>query len=97
MPNYIGPEIVFSSEDSPVAQPSYLERMHEMGLLVWCNAIISTITSNLNAGHNDNLSVCGKPELGWGWLADRGYAMMQTDWAASAVRYLQESGKKYRG
>lgn len=94
--NYIGSEILFSTEDAPIAQPSYLERMHEMGLYVWCNATVPTLTANLNAGHNDNVSVRGNPELGWGWLADRGYDMMQTDWAACAVRYLQESGKKRR-
>lgn len=94
--NYIGSEILFTTEDAPIAQPEYLQRMHEMGLYVWCNATVPTLTSNLNAGHNDNISVRGNPDAGWGWLADRGYDMMQTDWAGSVVNYLKATGKKYR-
>lgn len=94
--NYLGVEVMFSSEESPLAQKEYVEKMHAMGYYVWCNAIVFDPEVVFAAGHSDEISAVGFPEEGWGWLADRGYDMMQTDWAGAAVRYLKSSGKKYR-
>lgn len=70
-----------------------MEKMHEMGYYVWCNAIVFDNDIVLAAGHSDEISAIGYPEKGWGWLADKNYDMMQTDWAGEVVRYLKESGK----
>lgn len=94
--HYLGAEVMFSSEESPLAQREYVEKMHDMGYFVWCNAIVFNPSVAFAAGHSDEISAVGHPEKGWGWLADKGYDMMQTDWAGAAVRYLKESGKKYR-
>lgn len=94
--NYLGAEVMFSSENSQLAQSEYVEKMHSMGYFVWCNAIVFDNNIAFAAGHSDEISAVGHPEKGWGWLADKGYDMLQTDWAGTAVRYLKESGKKYR-
>lgn len=38
--NYVGVEVLFSSEQSAVASPSFTKQMHSDGKLVWVNSII---------------------------------------------------------
>lgn len=94
--HYLGSEVMFSTETSQLAQKKYIDSMHSKGYYVWCNAIVFDPKVAFAAGHSDEISATGSPELGWGWLADLGYDMMQTDWPGAAVRYLKASGKKYR-
>ena len=76
---------------------------HQMNTLKKCigeenffgaNAIVYSSKVPLAAGHSDDRSVMGNPDGGWGWLADKGFDMIQTDWTSHCVRYLTE--KKYR-
>ena len=48
-----------------------------------------TFERNLQAegGHDDDTSVLGHPEQGWGWLMDRGFDIIQTDWARELSLY----------
>ena len=94
--NYLGSEVMFSSESSELATRAYVDSMHVLGLYVWCNAIVFNYKVIFAAGHADEVSATGRPEDGWGWLASRGYDMMQTDWAGAAVRYLRDAGLKTR-
>lgn len=90
----IGAELVFSTEASMLASDEYIEKMHRRGKLLWGNAIVYSSKVPLAAGHSDDRSVMGDPDGGWGWLADKGFDMIQTDWTSHCVRYLTE--KKYR-
>ena len=94
--NYVGAEVLFSSEDAPVCQPEYLRTMHESGLLVWCNSIIYDHRAQLTAGHSDDLAMSGKMDEAWGWLADRGFDIIQTDWLLPLRMYFQKRGLKVR-
>lgn len=86
---YIGAELVFSREDSPVAAPAYIEEMHEKGRLLWGNAIVFNYKRVLSAGHNDDVSIIEDPSLGWGWLQDHGFDIIQTDWPGLVRQYLK--------
>lgn len=86
--NYQGTEIIFDSEDCPVAQTEYIARMHKLGLKVWANAIVFNYQKVLAAGHNDDISVAGRPDEGWGWLIDLGVDMIQTDWPGMLRQYM---------
>lgn len=94
--NYVGAEVLFRTELSAVAQPEYIEKMHKMGLLLWANAIIYSYKAVLSAGHSDDYSLVRDPELGWGWLADRGFDIIQTDWTLPARLFLEETGRRFR-
>lgn len=94
--NYVGAEVLFSSEDAPVCQPEYLRAMHGSGLLVWCNSIIYDHRAQLTAGHSDDLAMSGKMDEAWGWLADRGFDIIQTDWLLPLRMYFQKRGLKVR-
>ena len=94
--NYIGAEFVFTKEDAEVASAEMIDRMHRDGKLVWANAIIYNYKDQLSAGHSDDTSLSQSPDLGWGWLADRGYDIVQTDWPQMMIDYLKASGRYYK-
>ena len=92
--NYLGSEVVFDSEDAPVAGREYIERMHRMGKLIWCNGILYDYREPLSAGHSDDVSMLDDPEKGWGWLADRGYDIIQTDFLLPCRQFLENTGRR---
>ena len=88
--NYVGAEVLFTTEDSELATTEYIHRMHEKNLLVWVNSIVYNYQDVLAAGHNDDISVAGNPDAGWGWLLDKGYDMIQTDWPVMLRQYMAQ-------
>lgn len=78
--NYVGTEAVFKNTGSEFAAKEYVQKMHDQGLIVWANSIVYNYKDVLAAGHNDDVSVMHDPKLGWGWLLDMGYDVIQTDW-----------------
>lgn len=91
-----GSEVLFQTEDHVFASREFIDREHRLGRLVWCNAIVYNYLSVLSAGHSDDASLLKSPEDGWGWIADRGYDFMQTDWVGMADRWLRETGRLMR-
>ena len=45
----------------------------------------------LAGGHSDDISLLEDPAQGWGWLAQKGFDIIQTDWAMHCVNYLREN------
>ena len=91
---YVGIEVLFDREDSPVASQQFLDRLHADGKIVWCNTIVYDYRAVLAAGHNDDISVSEDPELGWGWVADKGFDMIQTDFVYQCRKFLEETGRR---
>jgi len=94
--NYVGAELVFDTVDCEIGGTEYIERLHSDGKLVWANAIIYNYKSQLAAGHSDDSSFAIGPESGWGWLADRGYDIIQTDWTLAMRLYLESTGRLFK-
>ena len=94
--HYIGAEVLFESETAEVASHAFVERMHRDGKLVWANSIIYDCREQLAAGHSDDTALTESEEKGWGWLADRGYDFIQTDWPLMLINYLKSANKYYR-
>lgn len=92
--HYVGAELVFKTEQSPVAQDSYIEMQKKKGRILWGNAILYSSRVPLSGGHTDDVSLVEDPDQGWGWLAEKGFDIIQTDWALHCVNYLKE--KNYR-
>ena len=91
---YVGVEALFSSDEAPVASRAYLERMHRDRKIVCCNAIVYDYRTVLTGGHTDDVSVVEDPELGWGWLADRGFDLIQTDYLLPCRQFLEATGRR---
>ncbi len=90
--NCIGAEVLFEKDDEPVASPEYIKEMHDRGLVVFGNAIVYNKNDVIAAGHSDDNSFVISPDYGWGWLAERGFDIIQTDFCFLASQYLRERG-----
>ena len=88
--NYVAAELLFDREDSPLVTEEYIESHHKKGRLLWCNAIVYNYKTVLSAGHTDDVAVLGDPDKGWGWIVDRGFDMIQTDWTLLLRNYLDQ-------
>ena len=88
--NCIGAEVLFKSENESVCSDEYIKAMHEKGRIVWVNSIVYNYRSVLSAGHTDNIAVQGEFDRGWGWLIDKGFDIIQTDWCLMPKRYIEE-------
>ena len=87
---YVGVEALFETEDSELASEEYVRKMHNQGKLVWVNAIVYDYHAVLSAGHNDDISVVGRMDEGWGWLLKKGYDIIQTDWPLMLRQYMEK-------
>lgn len=87
--NFVGAELVFAQDDSPLVQDDYIQAHKKAGRLLWCNAILFNCKKPLSGGHTDDVAVTGDPDSGWGWIADRGFDIIQTDWVMPLKAYLQ--------
>ena len=94
--NYVGAEILFSKDTDELAGTDYVEKLHADGKLVWINAIIYNYKRQLAGGHSDDYSIAVDPEGGWGWLVDRGYDIIQTDWPLAMRLFLETTGRRYK-
>ena len=90
--NYIGAELVFKTEESPVIQPEYIESMKKRGKTLWGNVVLYNYKIPLSAGHTDDVSMIDDPDKGWGWLVDHGFDIIQTDWTYQCCKYLKDRG-----
>ena len=94
--HYVGVEVLFKNEWAEVASEAFIERMHRDDVLVWANSIIYSHSCQLSGGHSDDTALTVSEDYGWGWLADKGFDMIQTDWTMMLVDYLKRTGKYYK-
>ena len=88
--NFVAAELVFEEEDNILATKEYIDSHHEKGRLLWCNSILYNCRKPLSGGHTDDISVSNDPDLGWGWIAERGFDIIQTDWTLALRNYLDK-------
>ena len=88
--NYVGAELVFATENASIAQDEYIQKMHKAGKILWGNSLEYNHKIPLAAGHSDNLSLIENPDKGWGWLMDKGFDIIQTDWAPQCNAYVKK-------
>lgn len=92
--NCIGAEVLFKLESDEVCSDEYIKSMHEKGRIVWVNSIVYNHRAVLSAGHTDNIAVTGEKERGWGWLINKGFDIIQTDWCLMLKNYIEERKSK---
>ena len=89
----IGAEVLFEKDDEPVTSREYVSSMHKKNMIVFANAIVYNKNDVIAAGHSDDNSFVISPEYGWGWLQDRGFDIIQTDFCFLAKKYLSERNR----
>ena len=90
--NFVGAEVVVENEKSPVVQEEYIQKMKKKNLILWGNGVLYNEKIPLAGGHSDDISMIDSPDLGWGWLAKKGFGIIQTDWAVQCYQYLKSIG-----
>lgn len=93
--NYIGSELLFTDENSPLISEEYISTLKRDGKLCWANSIVYDYRAVLSAQHSDDSALMRDEEYGWGWLADR-FDIIQTDWVMQISQYLEKTGRRYR-
>lgn len=92
----VGYEVLFKDDTSPLASREFIDKCHARGELVWCNSIVYNYKSELAGGHSDDRAAEGDPEGSWGWIADQGFDLIQTDWMLSCRLFLEQTGRLYK-
>lgn len=92
--NYVGIEAIFTTENSHLASKEFIDQVHADGKILWADAIVYDYREILSAGHTDDISMTGNPEYGWGWLADKGFNMIQTDFIYQCRDFLEKTGRR---
>lgn len=93
---YVGVEVLFEKDDEYLASDAFLEKMHRDDILVWANTIIYNYKDQLTGGHSDDTALTVSEDIGWGWIADKGFDCIQTDWPMMLIDYLKRTNKYYR-
>lgn len=88
--NYVGLEVVFREDSSPLCSDAFIERLHRDGKLIWGNSILFDYRVKLAAEHSDDTALHGDPATGWGWFVDKGFDILQTDWPREVTLFLSK-------
>ena len=64
--------------------------------MVWVNSIIYNKNDQIAAGHSDDTALTESMEKGWGWLVDRGFDIIQTDWPLMMINFLKETNRYFK-
>lgn len=94
--NYVGVECCFKKDSAEVASEEFIEKMRRDNILLWANSIVFSHKVQLAGGHSDDTALTKSEDEGWGWLADRGFDMIQTDWPGMLVDYLKNTDRYYK-
>lgn len=87
--NYVGLEVVFSKDSSPLVSREFIDKLHADGKVLWGNSILYDYRVLLAESHSDDTALAGDPDLGWGWFADQGFDIIQTDWPREVTLYFK--------
>ncbi|MBE6580740.1 MAG: glycerophosphodiester phosphodiesterase family protein [Ruminococcaceae bacterium] len=94
--NFVGSEVLFREDTARVASAEFIKERHDKGEIVWCNSIVYNYRTVIAADRTDDRAMCGDPEGSWGWIADRGFDLMQTDMVLEAALFLEKTGRRKR-
>ena len=91
--NYVGVEALFYSDEDEIVSREFIEKIHAQGKLMWANSIIYDCKQQIAAHHSDDTALTVSEDLGWGWLVDRGFDIIQTDWPMMLIDYLKRTDR----
>ena len=80
-----------SEKNISVIQESYLEMQKKKGRILWAMRFYIPAGFHWQQGIAMTFSLTDDPAKGWGWLADKGFDIIQTDWTKHCVDYLKEN------
>lgn len=94
--NTVAFECIYFDMNCDVLEPELQKSWHELGVLLWTNALRLQEDWNRSAWHDDNGAILGDPDDHWGWQATHGFDIIQTDWPMMLHEYLVARGMRYQ-
>ncbi|KXP13215.1 hypothetical protein AXK57_03015 [Tsukamurella pulmonis] len=85
--NLVGVELVAGRPDHPFVSGGVIDALRRDGLLAAVNTINLEEGEPLLCGWDDETSILGDPDAGWGRALATGAAIVQTDWPGLLARY----------
>lgn len=85
-----GIEVLYKSEDDMFASSEFVSEERKAGRFVWANSIDLDGKPDMCAEHGDMYAMFDGYEKHWGFLSERGYRVIQTDWPDALKEYLDE-------
>lgn len=82
-------EITFRDENMSIFAPETVHAARQLGMKPLVNAM-TMLSEPLSGGHDDETSLLRGRGAGWGWLIDRGAAIIQTDCTGELKHYIKE-------
>lgn len=92
--NVVGYELLFAEDSAEIL--SVIPELQKKQYLIWVNSIVLNDTVNLSGGHDDTRALIEDKDANWGWLVDRGFNAIQTDYPQSLSDYLAQKLRKER-
>ncbi|WP_040167462.1 glycerophosphodiester phosphodiesterase family protein [Microbacterium gorillae] len=90
--NLVGVELIAADRSHEFLAPGAIDELRARGLACLLNAINLNNRVPLFAGFDDETSVLGDPDAGWGELLRLGADLIQTDWTSLLGDYLVAAG-----
>lgn len=88
--NTVGVELVAPTPDTAFADPAIYERLHELGLFSFINALDLGNGYCGLTGFDDTVSILRSPREGWAKLLALGADVIQTDWPEMLGAYREQ-------
>ena len=88
-----GTEVLFRDEGDLFASAEFVDSERKAGRFVWANSIDLDGDPDMCAEHGDLYAMFDGEDRHWGFLTERGYRVIQTDWPEVLKKYLDA---KYR-
>lgn len=81
-----GIELIFKDEQTPMLSQEVIETARKTDTRIWINAL----WADQNGGRHDDRAMAGEEEEAWGWIADQGALIIQSDHSKSLQSFLEE-------
>lgn len=88
--NMVAAEILFFTEEDEIISEDFIKFLKEKNIKIWVNSITlgGLERHNLSTWKDDNLSLID-PDKGWGWLIEKDFDIIQTDWPHLLANYIK--------
>ena len=90
--NLVAVELKFASDESSLLDKAFRDHLLQKNIMTWGNAIVLGQEYVLSGGHDDNKALLQDPDDGWGWFAENGFDIVQTDWPLAMSQYFSRKG-----
>lgn len=84
----VAEELIFKTINDELISDERIERLHNDGIYAWANSIVYNYKDVIAADKTDDRAVTCNLDDTWGWLRDKCFDIIQTDWVRELSLFL---------